>query len=75
MSSRLRSLLLFVVCVAVYASNGKTLNMGDSVPARLLPVALLLDHTPMLDRFADALHAGTPQAYYVRFTPYGLASF
>lgn len=75
MSSRVRSLLLFVACVAVYASNGKTLNMGDSVPARLMPVALLLDHTPMLDRFADALHAGTPQAYYVRQTPYGLASF
>lgn len=75
MSSRVRSLLLFVACVAVYASNGKTLNMGDSVPARLMPVALLLDRTPMLDRFADALHAGTPQAYYVRFTPYGLASF
>ena len=75
MSSRVRSLLLFLACVAVYASNGKTLNMGDSVPARLMPVALLLDHTPMLDRFADALHAGTPQAYYVRFTPYGLASF
>lgn len=75
MSSRVRSLLLFVVCVAVYASNGRTLNMGDSVPARLMPVALLLDRTPMLDRFADALHAGTPEAYYVRFTPYGLASF
>lgn len=75
MGSRLRPLLLFGLCVAVYASNGKTLNMGDSVPARLMPVALLLDRTPMLDRFADALHAGTPQAYYVRFTPYGLASF
>lgn len=75
MGSRLRPLLLFVLCVAVYASNGKTLNMGDSVPARLMPVALLLDGTPMLDRFANALHAGTPQAYYVRFTPYGLASF
>jgi hypothetical protein len=75
MSSRVRPLLLFVLCLVVYASNGKTLNMGDSVPARLMPVALLLDHTPMLDRFADALHAGTPPAYYVRFTPYGLASF
>jgi hypothetical protein len=75
MSPRVRPLLLFVLCVAVYASNGKTLNMGDSVPARLMPVALLLDHTPMLDRFANALHAGTPQAYFVRYTPYGLASF
>jgi hypothetical protein len=75
MSPRVRPLLLFVVCVAVYASNGKTLNMGDSVPARLMPVALLLDRTPMLDRFADALHAGTPQAYFVHHTPYGLASF
>lgn len=75
MSPRVRPLLLFVACVVVYASNGKTLNMGDSVPARLMPVALLLDRTPMLDRFADVLHAGTPQAYYVRYTPYGLASF
>lgn len=75
MSPRMRSLLLFVVCLVVYASNGETLNMGDSVPARLMPVALLLDHTPMLDRFAGVLQAGTPGAYYVRFTPYGLASF
>jgi hypothetical protein len=75
MGSRHRPLLLFVLCLAVYASNGKTLNMGDSVPARLMPVALLLDATPMLDRFADALHVGTPQAYYVRISPYGLASF
>ena len=68
-------LLLFLACVAVYASNGKTLNMGDSVPARLIPVALVLDGTPMLDRFASAIGAGTRQAYYVRQTPYGLASF
>ncbi len=68
-------LVLFLVCVAVYASNGKTLNMGDSVPARLIPVALLLDGTPMLDRFGEALGAGTRQAYFVRHTPYGLASF
>ena len=49
--------------------------MGDSVPARPIPVALLLDGTPMLDRFAEALGAGTPRAYFVRQTPYGLASF
>lgn len=69
------SLLLFLACVAVYASNGKTLNMGDSVPARLIPIALVLDGTPMLDRFATAMGAGAKQAYFVRQTPYGLASF
>ena len=74
-SSRVRLLLAFVVCVAGRASNSKTLNMGDSVPARLLPVALLLDHTPMLDRFADASARGHAGGQYVRFTPYGLASF
>lgn len=74
-SPRVASLALFVLCVAVYTSNGKTLSMGDSVPARLLPVALLLDGTPMLDRFAPALDVGTPRAYFVRRTPYGLASF
>lgn len=68
-------LVLFFLCVAVYASNGKTLNMGDSVPARLIPVALLLDGTPMLDRFGEAIGAGTRRAYFVRQTPYGLASF
>lgn len=75
MASRTVSLLLFLACVAVYASNGKTLNMGDSVPARLLPVALLLDHTPMLDRFAEVLDVGSPRAYFVRQTPYGVASY
>ena len=75
LAPRTLSLLLFLVCVAVYASNGKTLNMGDSVPARLIPVALLLDGTPMLDRFATVLAAGTPRAYYVRQTPHGLVSF
>jgi len=75
MPQRTLRLVLFLVCVAAYASNGKTLNMGDSVPARLIPVALLLDGTPMLDRFGEALGAGTRQAYFVRQTPYGLASF
>lgn len=75
LSQRTLRLVLFLVCVAVYASNGKTLNMGDSVPARLIPVAIVLDGTPMLDRFGEALGAGTRQAYFVRHTPYGLASF
>jgi hypothetical protein len=74
-SQRTLRLVLFLVCIATYASNGKTLNMGDSVPARLIPIALLLDGTPMLDRFGEALGAGTRQAYFVRYTPYGLASF
>ena len=69
------SVLLFVVCVAVYASNGKTLNTGDSVPTRLIPIALVLDGTPMLDRFASVIPAGAHTSYFVRQTPYGLASW
>ena len=69
------SLLLFLACVAVYASNGKTLNMGDSVPARLIPIAIVLDGTPMLDRFSDAIATSSRLPYFVRQTPYGLASW
>jgi len=74
-SPRTLTMVLFLVCVAVYASNGKTINAGDSVPARLIPVTLLLDGTPMLDRFAGVLEVGSPRAYFVRKTPYGIASF
>jgi hypothetical protein len=75
LGTRRLALLLFLACVLVYASNGRTLNQGDSVPARLIPVALLLDGTPMLDRFETAILATSPQPYFVRRTPYGLTSW
>ncbi len=42
---------LFVVLVAfaIYNANFRVIHTGDSVPARLLPFALLRDHTLYLD--------------------------
>jgi len=75
LGSRRLAVLLALACVAVYAGNGKTLSTGDSVPAGLIPIALVLDGTPMLDRFRPALPRGGPTPYYLEETPRGLASW
>jgi hypothetical protein len=56
--------------------RGYSLGSGDSVPASLIPVTLVLDGTVMLDRFADEeSHRFSRLPYWLIQTPRGTASF
>jgi len=58
-------LLLFVI----YNSNFRTIRWNDTLPARLLPFSLLLDHSLYLDQWVRPLLARRPdvnQLYFVR---------
>jgi hypothetical protein len=43
--------LLFLACLVVYNANGREISSADTVPTRLLPVAIIQDRTLHLDRF------------------------
>ncbi|HEX8203536.1 MAG TPA: hypothetical protein VF590_23880, partial [Isosphaeraceae bacterium] len=53
------SLLLGVALFLIYTANGRPIGAGDTVPATLLPVALIRGDGPLLDRFDHALR--TPE--------------
>src|SRR5258706_1451270 len=57
---RFTTILLFCVCLAVYHSNLRLIASGDSLPAALLPLSILLDHSTTLDRFAPWLWEHAP---------------
>jgi hypothetical protein len=68
-------LLWVLVSFAIYVSNLRVLTAGDSVPASLIPVTLILDGTVMMDRFAEEERqrfSGLP--YWLVETPRGTAS-
>lgn len=48
---RRTALLIFLVCLAVYNSNCRLLAAGDSIPARLIPFAILNHGTVFLDAY------------------------
>ncbi|NOS77602.1 MAG: hypothetical protein HOP35_06620 [Nitrospira sp.] len=50
-------LLLFIGALTVYYSNGHTFETGDTLPARFLPVSLLIDHDFYLDEWASTIEA------------------
>ncbi len=50
-------LLLFIGAVTVYYSNGHTFETADTLPARFLPVSLLIDHDFYLDEWTSAIEA------------------
>jgi hypothetical protein len=43
--------LLMLIAFYIYIANGRVIAAGDSIPARLIPYAILLDHTVTLDRY------------------------
>ena len=47
--------LIFLASLVVYLSNGHSIRSGDTVPAGLLPIAVLIDGTLTLDSFAPEL--------------------
>lgn len=59
---------LFCLVLLVYIANGATLSTPDTVPARVLPWALLHGEGFSLDAW-PALHGGNPAAppYFLRF--------
>src|SRR5262245_6115888 len=76
---KLQALLVMAAWVvasfAVYISNASDLSSGDTVSSALIPIALILDGTVMLDRFAEeerARFSKTP--YWLVETPRGIAS-
>jgi len=57
MLGRLRPyILLFAALTAIYHANLRPVDSSDSLPAALIPFAVVLDHTVTLDRFAPWLH-------------------
>jgi hypothetical protein len=63
------ALLLGALVFAVYSFNGREIPNGDTVPAKLLPVAILRGDGPFLDRFSQELipdqEPGEPLPYFV----------
>jgi hypothetical protein len=57
---------LAVVCLAVYNVNLRQVSSQDTIPARILPVAIVLDRTLTLDRFFRDQPAGQPLPYWVQ---------
>ncbi len=58
MLARLRPcILLFLGLTVVYHANLRPVDSGDSLPAYLTPLAVVLDHTVYLDRFVPWLRA------------------
>jgi hypothetical protein len=66
--------LVALFSFAVYLSNAHTDRSGDTVPASLIPVTVLLFGTTMLDAFAEEEHRRFADPYWLRVTPYGTAS-
>lgn len=61
--ARWKSLVCFVALFCVYSANGRESGAGDTVPALLLPVAILRGNGLHLDRFAALWPRRLP--YYV----------
>jgi|HubBroStandDraft_1064217.scaffolds.fasta_scaffold48998_3 hypothetical protein len=58
MLARLRPyIFLFVALTVVYHANLRPVDSSDSLPASLIPLAVVLDHTVTLDRFVPWLRA------------------
>jgi hypothetical protein len=68
------SILAAIFSFGVYLSNGRTDRSGDTVPASLIPVTVLLHGTTMLDSFAEEEHRRFANPYWLKETPYGAAS-
>jgi len=55
-SERMQSpLLLFIGAISLYYLNGHTFETSDTLPARLLPVSLLVNHNFYLDPWAASI--------------------
>ena len=70
------STLIYLASLSFYLSNGHSIRSGDTVPAGLLPIAVLLDGTVTLDRFAaEEQRQWSGHAYFLIPTNRGVVSF
>jgi hypothetical protein len=70
------ALALAAVCLAVYNVNLRQVSSQDTIPARILPVAIVLDRTLTLDRFFRDHRDGQPLPYWVqRAGPHYVSSY
>jgi hypothetical protein len=64
-----QSLLLGILVCCVYSANGYEIPCGDTIPAKLLPIALIRGDGPFLDHIHDKYLPGSapdePVPYYV----------
>lgn len=60
-------LLLCLACVLVYSLNMREISAADTIPARLLPVALILEHRLTLDGFFRDYPVGAPLPYWAQY--------
>src|SRR5262245_57020438 len=66
-----RYILLFVILNCVYHSNLRPVASGDSLPAALIPLSILLDGSVTLNRFGPWLDAHVPYARDVLVQSHG----
>lgn len=59
-------LMLFGACVLVYSLNLREISSQDTIPTRVLPVALIEDHRLDLDRFFRDYPSGGPLPSWVQ---------
>jgi hypothetical protein len=70
------SLLVFFASLIAYLSNGHSIRSGDTAGVGMLPIAVLLDGTLTLDRFAaEEQRRWSGHAYFLLPTRRGVASF
>ena len=66
--------LWVLLSFGIFNANGRTSGSGDTVPASLEPVVVMLDGTVMLDRFAEEEHRRFSRPYWLQQTRFGLTS-
>src|SRR5579863_6146980 len=67
-------ILWILLSFGIFVANGRTIGSGDTVPASLVPIVVLLDGTVMLDRFAAEEHRRFPRPYWLQQTRFGTTS-
>jgi len=68
-------LLLFLGVVTVYYANGHTFETADTLPARYLPVSLILDRDFYLDEWASIIDEYDDRYFVMLFNEHLISSY
>ena len=74
MPRRARFIYAFLILLSFFLSNGRVIGQIDSIPAALLPVALLVEGSLTYDGIIEGLGRGKAPEGFVK-TTHGLVSF